>query len=289
MSTAKTVEQNNSEYHKGRNMAMTFAALVYVGGVAVVTLMFISFVLLAFPDGAYIAKGIMTIGGALIGCSMLAFPWALHKWTVERTHRAVTIALYFIELGIVALNTVTAFISLMAAFGKMGYTEPAWVQWYTPFSIAAIVYTIAAWGIIFLLDPAHKRRAKDLQNQEEFENMVAEQEKAFLHSIEGEDVVMAVAAQKVQEKYNVGRYTPGTRHWGSGRTRVEEKLPKAIPGGETPALPGMDPATLMALQLKQSDPDNYGEIPLDKLREMVAVQLKNMPYPVEIKDPTQRR
>lgn len=283
--TNKTVEERNREYSKGRGLAMGVSAFVYVGGVGVVTLMFISFVLLAFPPEAYFSKFIMTIGGLLIGGSMIAFPIALHKWTVERTHRAVTIFLYFLELLIVGMNTITSFIVLMSKFGGSVQT-PGWVAFYEPLSIGAIVYTIAAWGLIWLLDPEHKRRAKDLQNQEKFEQKVAEQEEAFLDSPQGEDAIMAVAELRILEKYNVGRYQTGKKDWGTGR---ESDIARRLRGDSSPALPGPAAGSSavnvdeLARQLQEKYPEAYGGVSLDVLSDMIRAQ-----SPVT-KDPSGRR
>ena len=217
----KTVDQKNAEYNKGKAVAVVIAGLVYVGVVLAATIVFISFILSAFPSKAYASRAIMTFAGLLVGASMISFPITLHLWAVEKFHRGVTIALYFLEMVIVAVNTIVAFSHLLAK--NAGVAAPEWAVLYEPFSIGAIVYTLAAWGIVFLMDPEHKRKAKDLQNEEKLKQAVADKETEFLDSIEGEDVIANIAALNIQHKYNTDRFAKGKRHWGSK--------------GETPQLP----------------------------------------------------
>ena len=66
--------------------AKIFAACVYVGVVLAASTLFISFVLTAFPADAYLSRGIMVVAGLMIGASSIAFPVALHSWTIEKSH-----------------------------------------------------------------------------------------------------------------------------------------------------------------------------------------------------------
>lgn len=205
-----------TEFQKQRSGAMLFGAVVYVGVVLASTTLFITFVLTAFPKDAYFTRFIMTIAGLLIGASMLAFPVALHTWAVGGTHRTVTTLLYYGEMGIVALNSIVSFASLLAKYS--GYTMPEWVLLYEPFSIVAIVYTLAAWGTIFQLDPMAKSRERERQAEQLFNEKVSKKELEFLDSIEGEDAIIAAATAKVQEKYQRD-YTGQPKHFGSGKKK----------------------------------------------------------------------
>jgi hypothetical protein len=266
------IETRNDEYKKGRAVAMTFGGFVYVGVVLAATVLYISFVLLAFPPNAYVSRIIMSFAGALVGGSMIAFPLALHLWAVEKWHRGVTTGLYYLEILIVGVNTVVAFMSLLSKYAGYGAT-PEWVVLYEPFSIGAIIYTLVAWGTVFLLDPEHKRRAKDLENQEKFETKIAQRESEFLDSPQGEDVIQEFAELRVQQKFNLERYK-SPRNWGTGRKK-QESLPES---DSAPQLPG--PKKI--------------EIPVDVYKQLL--QDANIPYPVELehengktpKDPTSR-
>lgn len=201
------------DFNKGRNTARIFGGLVYAGVVLAATTLFISFVLTAFPDTAYFTRAIMVIGGLMIGGSMLAFPYALHSWAIGGTHRMVTIGLYYGEMAIIALNTVVSFAALLYKFS--GAALPAWVSWYEPFSIVSIIYTLFAWGTIFLTDPASKARDKELQAQQIFLTRVAEKKLQYLDSIEGEEAVLIAANAEIKNSFKGRTNTPG--HFGTAR------------------------------------------------------------------------
>lgn len=201
------------------NGAMKFGALVYVGVVVAATTLFITFVLSAFPVDAYVSRVVMTVAGVLIGLSMIAFPYALHTWVVESTHRTWTTVLYYGEMLIIAINTVVSFMSLLAKYG--GYEMPEWAILYEPFSVGSIVYTLFAWGTIFQLDPAHKRTQKERQADEAFLDAVADKRLEFVNSKEGEDLVMTVTANDVFDRFNPENYKAGKKNFGSGALVVD--------------------------------------------------------------------
>lgn len=209
--------QFQAEFQQNRKAAMTFGGIVYTGVVIAATTLFISFILLAFPNNAYLTRAIMVIAGLLVGGSMIAFPVALHNWAVSGNHRGAAIALYYGEMVIIALNTVVSFAALLFKFN--GGTLPDWIAWYEPISIISIVYTLFAWGTIFLLDPYIKQRAKELDTQVKFNNKVAEKLDEYLDSVEGEDAVIRVAEDKIQ-----ARFLPDLnrrRHFGSAAREHE--------------------------------------------------------------------
>ena len=257
MDQEKDVNARNEEYNKGRGWAMGIAASVYIGVVIAATVIFISFVLSAFPQNAYLSRVVMTIAGLLVGGSMISFPIALHFWVVEKIHRRVTIALYYLELAIIAVNSIVAFTALLNKNAALT-TTPEWVLLYEPFSIVSIIYTLGAWATVFLLDPAHKRKAKDLANQETFENKISERMAEFLDSQEGEDVIMDIATRRAYEEFSPDRFQTGRKSWGTGKK-------KALPESEAPKLPG--PHTV--------------EIPEDVYKQL----LEDAKIPFSLKDP----
>lgn len=257
MENQNDIENRNAEYRKGRGVAMGIASFVYVGVVLAATVLFISFVLTAFPANAYLSRLVMTLAGLLVGGSMIAFPISLHNWTVEKTHRRVTIALYYGEMVIIAVNSIVSFTILLLKNSGLG-AAPAWVLLYEPFSILSIIYTLFAWGTIWNLDPEHKRKAKDLANQEKFEAKIAERMAEFLESADGEDVIMDIATKRAYEEFSPDRFKTGKKSWGTGRR-------KALPESDSPALP--------APEYQQIDP---------ALLEEIVRQLNKTPvYPVE--------
>ncbi len=204
---------NEKEYKP--NGAKLFAALVYIGVVLAATTLFISMVLSAFPADAYFSRVVMGLAGLLIGASMLAFPVALHTWTVEKTHRLATTILYYIEMAFIAVNTVVSFLVLLGK--NTGYAVPEWAVLYEPFSVAAIVYTLAAWGTVFLLDPEHKRTQKAREADEKFHDLVADKRMEFVNSVEGEQVILQIATADIQKRYDPENFKRDKQHFGVAR------------------------------------------------------------------------
>ena len=205
-------EAKNTEFTKRSSIARSFATAVYIGGVVAATLLFISFILLAFPADAYFTRTIMTVAGLMVGGSMLAFPYALHNWAVTKEHRKWTTYLYYAEMGIIAVNTIVSFVSLLAKYSN--YTAPDWVIMYEPFSVGSIVYTIFAWGTVFLLDPEHKDFAQSQQADTRYKEKISKLRDEFLDSIEGEQAVMEAAKRDIAERYRADRYTSDKKHFG---------------------------------------------------------------------------
>jgi hypothetical protein len=192
--------------------AMFFGGAVYVGVVLAMSTLFISFVLTAFPENAYFSRLVMTVGGVLVGLSAIAFPVALHTWTVERTHRIVATVLYYGEILIMAVNSVVSFMTLLSTYTD--YKPPEWAVLYEPFSVASIVYTLAAWGTIFLLDPSHKRTQKEREADEKLFDRIAEKRIEFVESIEGENVIASIVANDIQTRYDPERFKRERKHFG---------------------------------------------------------------------------
>lgn len=198
--------------------AMIFAAVVYVGVVLAATTLFVSFVLTAFPPDAYLSRVIMVIAGLLIGASSVAFPVALHVWTIEKTHRAWTTAFYYGEILIMAINTVISFMSLLGQ--HTGYVIPEWAIMYEPFSVGAIVYTLFAWGTVFLMDPAHKRIQQSRQLRDDYEKAIASKYLEFVGSIEGKQAIAAAAQSDIETM--LSEHRNGDRHFISPELVVKE-------------------------------------------------------------------
>lgn len=205
----------NYDFERGRSNARNFGAAVYFGAVIAATMLFISFILLAFPQDAYFSRVIMTVAGLMVGGSMLAFPYALHNWAITGEHRKWTMILYYAEMVIICVNTIVSFVSLLAKY--TGYAAPEWVIFYEPFSIASIVYTVFAWGTVFLTDPAHKLQAAERDADARFAAKIAAKREEFIDSLEGEDLVIEITRADVMERYNPALYKNTRTHFGSGR------------------------------------------------------------------------
>jgi hypothetical protein len=201
----QNVNVNSEKYEEGRNQAVTFAWLVYGGVVIAATTLFISFVLSAFSPEAYFSRGVMTVAGVLVGASMIAFPFALHKWAVEATHRKWTVALYYGEMCFVAVNTFVSFVTLLAK--NAGYNPPEWAVLYEPFAILAIIYTLAAWGTVFLKDPRHKSTIKGLQAMQNFEDRISDKLVEFVDSVEGRQAIQRAAEGKIEQMFDANKFS----------------------------------------------------------------------------------
>jgi hypothetical protein len=224
----KMDKKEKNDFEKGRDLARGFAAAVYAGVVVAATTLFISFVLTAFPADAYFSRFIMGVGGLLVGGSMIAFPVALHNWAISGTHRKVTVALYYGEMAIIALNTIVSFAVLLSK-NDIAMVIPQWVWLYEPFSIVAIVYTLGAWGTVFLLDPAAQAKAKEKEADQNFEKKVSDKLIEFLDSIEGEDAILTAAKSKIEERYGAQNFDTSKKHFGSGRnTGIPVEMPSVV-------------------------------------------------------------
>ena len=204
---------------KARGGSMVFSGLVYMGVVLAATTLFISFVLTAFPENAYFSRMVMIIAGLLVGASMLAFPVALHNWAIDGTHRLVTIGLYYAEMLIVMLNTIVSFASLLGKYS--GYEVPEWINQYEPFTIVSIVFTLFAWGTVFLLDPSGQAKAQEKAADQRFNKKVATKNLEFLDTVEGEDAVLEAARKQIEKKFGSKRDDGQPKHFGSAAPRGE--------------------------------------------------------------------
>lgn len=220
-------KQFQEEYKRGRGIAMTFGGFVYVGVVLAATTLFISFILLAFPSDAYFTRFIMGVAGLLVGGSMLAFPIALHNWAVTGAHRKVTVGLYYGEMAIIALNTVVSFAALLFRFANMEL--PAWVAWYEPFSIGSIVYTLFAWGTIFLLDPQIEAKATEKAALDQFNLETAKMMQKYLNSDDGKDAIRAAANKKISENFRTTEDGPNPWIKADGKKTQDELQYHPVP------------------------------------------------------------
>lgn len=191
-----TIQTQDKEFEDARNNARNFGGTVYVGGVVAASALFIAFVLTAFPKEAYLSRVIMTVAGAAVGASMLAFPYALHNWTIEKKHRKITIWLYYIEMIFIGVNTVVSFVNLLARV--TGYAAPEWAILYEPFSVGSIIYVIFAWGTIFLTDPESRIKQQKREYDQTFKEQVSQTKLEYLASPEGRMDVAAEARIEIQ-------------------------------------------------------------------------------------------
>lgn len=216
--------------------AQTFAAVVYVGVVLAASTLFISFVLTAFAENAYLSRAVMVVAGLLIGASAIAFPIALHSWTIEKTHHAVATAFYYGEISILAINTVVSFMSLLSK--NTGYAIPEWAVLYEPFSVSAMIYTLVAWGTIFLMDPQHKRTQMSRQLKDDYEAEIAKTRMEFIKSVEGRQAIASAAYEDIQAM--LAEQRNGREHFGVPVGAIPAQAPFVKNEMSAPPLPDAD-------------------------------------------------
>ena len=202
----KDRHQMESEYANGRKWAMFAGAAVYAGVVLVGTVLFISFVLTAFPSNAYFTRFIMTVGGVLVAGSLLSFPFALHNWATRGKHRSWAVALYFGEMVFFAANTIVSFSVLLSQ--QNGYAIPEWMQLYEPFTILSIVYVIVAWGVMFWLGPEGQKKAKMIDAWASFDDEVVKMIEKYPSSREGLAAIERHAQARVDKAFALDDDSP---------------------------------------------------------------------------------
>lgn len=232
----------DKQIQRSKNLAnaRSFGSVVYIGGVLAATTLFISFVLTAFPIDAYFSRIVMTIAGLAVGASMLAFPIALHNWVITKSHRKWGVPLYYGEMALIAVNTIVSFVNLLSAMTD--YAIPEWAILYEPFSVGSIIYTIFAWGTIFLTDPAYQLQADEQDAEALFAKKLAAKRDQFIDSAEGEDLIIEIASQDIKGRWNVERFTDGKKHFGTGNPAIPAPAPfvKKEATTEGPANGGAD-------------------------------------------------
>jgi hypothetical protein len=134
---------------------------------------------------------------------------------VTKEHRKWATILYYIEMVIIAVNTVVSFVSMLAKY--TGYAAPEWVVLYEPFSVASIIYTIFAWGTVFLLDPDHQLHADEQDAEARYNKKISAKRDEFIDSVEGEDMVEEIARADAMARFAPKNYNQGRKHFGSGR------------------------------------------------------------------------
>jgi hypothetical protein len=87
--------------------------------------------------------------------------------------------------------------------------------------VISIVYTLGAWGTIFLTDPNIKARETEHAAQVEFEKRVSEKTREFLDTVEGEDAIALAAIEKIRRNFNT---ETGKRHFGSGKVTATSNI-----------------------------------------------------------------
>ena len=103
--------------------------------------------------------------------------------------------------------------------------------------MGAIVYTLFAWGTVFLLDPEHKRTQQVRELKDNYETEVSNKRMEFIRSIEGEQAIAAAASADIQEMLSSQRN--GKKHFGSP-VGIPASAPFVSHEASLPPLPQLD-------------------------------------------------
>jgi hypothetical protein len=172
------MNETNDNSSNGKTMAYVLGGAVYLGVVILTVALTINFVVGILPAEAYFMRGVMSMGVVLIGLNSIALPVALHYWAVSGWHRGTAIALYALDMLIMAFNLITSFSTLLG-------NAPAWVLSYEPYSVAMFIFALATWGILWMTDPGEKARVAKHQARQAFEVKAILKAATFLDSEEG--------------------------------------------------------------------------------------------------------
>ena len=228
----QTPDQVRLEYENDRQKAIDGANIVYYGGIIVTTALFISFILTAFPEDAYLIRMIMSIGGIMVGYSAIAFKIALQKWALSGEFQKTTTWLYRGELLIIAINTFVSFSVMLAKYAE--WTIPAWVALIEPFTIVAIVYTIVAWGHVFSKDPYAKSKQKLVATYQKVDETIIEQFEQYVDTDEGKEAIRVEADHLIAERFNVMRHAP--KKWTKANDKQPTRIISSVVEQENPTL-----------------------------------------------------
>ena len=177
-------------FENGRNVALAFGALVYLG----VVLLFLSFYESLMADQFEGWMGIVArIGAFLVALNSIALPLALHFWTQEDGHRNVGIVFYTADIILMVLNVIAAASSTAAHI-------PPWVESYKTYAPASIVVVLAGWAVLFMFDPGQKALARLQkaigQAQVDIINLMSE----YVASEKGQAEIVAPFARKLAQQ-----------------------------------------------------------------------------------------
>jgi len=179
--------ENKGKRDNGKTAAYVLGGAVYAGVVIVFTTMTINFIVGILAEDAYLMRGLLTAGVVMVGLNSVALPVALHFWAVDGWHRGVAIALYALDMVVLAFNGITSFSTLSG-------NPPAWVMSYEPYSVGMFVFALATWGILWMTDPGEQARVEMAKATQAFNVKAIRKAAEYLDTIEGQEAIAREAA-----------------------------------------------------------------------------------------------
>lgn len=193
--------------NNGKTAALVSGGIVYLGVIIVGVVLSIEFIVGIMPADAYFARSLLTVGVVLVGLNSVALPLALHFWAVAGLHRYTAIALYALDMGILGVNMVTSFSTLMGM-------PPAWVMQYEPYAVSMFVFALATWGVLFITDPGERAKIKRAAAEEDFRMKAYSKAVEWLDSVEGHAAIEKAAEGLLPEMFDSESLKKTPPKWG---------------------------------------------------------------------------
>lgn len=217
-------EQTNENSKKGKTATYILGGLVYIGVIIVSVVLTSMFITSILPGDAYGLRLLVTLGVCAVGLNAVALPVGLHFWAVDGAHRGLAITFYGADMLILAVNLVTSFSTLSG-------NPPAWVESYAPYSVGMLVFALASWGVLKMVDPGETAALELLKAQRQFRVKAIRQATAYLDSTEGRAAIAAGAAHLIPAMFDPDRLRDVPRSWNNGEAQDAEAVPESVPFG----------------------------------------------------------
>jgi len=171
-----------------------FGGIVYIAAVALATTHNVN--LYAASADSEWARLFATAGALFVGANAIAMPLALHSWAVSGAHRYAAIALYAVDILVLALNAVVDNAVMTGA------VLPQILQDYLIYAPATFILPLATWAVLWTLDPGERAAVMEKQAEQEFNLQVANVKAQWLQTPQGR----AAAARQAAETLRFGEY-----------------------------------------------------------------------------------
>lgn len=179
-----------SKFKKGKTVALRMGGAVYVG----VVLLFVSFyesLMGARFEG--VLGVIARIGAFLVAGNALALPVALHFWTVTKAHKIAASIFYGCDIIIMAMNVI--------ASASTGDNIPPWVTSWQIYSPASIIFVIAGWAVLFMIDPGQRALVDLMESFTMAQVAIVQGVLEHIKSEEGVETLIKPAAAKMVSRF----------------------------------------------------------------------------------------
>ncbi len=241
-------ETQVKNFETGKAVALWLGGAVYAG----VVLLFLAFYQnLMAAQFTGLLQVIARIGAVLVALNALALPVALHYWTVTKGHKFAAVVFYAGDIVIMGLN-------VLAAANHAGGNIPEWLQTYTSYAPASIVFVLAGWAILFMVDPGQRALVSMSETMTEAKVSIVKRATEYIQSDEGIDAIIAPFAAKLAAKIFNERSLLGTARPLQVQPENDDELVKAVAAKMAEGMTALNvpPVTLEAGQASAPFPKN---------------------------------